>query len=261
MGFKSKCLPESTIHNILILPFENNYYIDISKKHPDCPTLENIHSLISKEDICKLSASVKGPWAVLQQTLVLYTLDELCISFNGGKDCTALLALYYAAVMRKYPSFAGKLNALYVQSDSPFPEAEDFISECTEKYNLNVIKINSNIKKALEFLKVSHPRIRGILMGTRKHDPYSERLNLFSPTDPGWPSYMRINPILNWHYSDVWSLLKECKIPYMSLYDRGYTSIGSRHNTMPNPALRMENGEYKPAHMLEDESREREGRM
>ena len=204
---------------------------------------------------------MKGAWAVLQEALVLYSLDELCISFNGGKDCTMLLALYYAAVLKKYPSFTGKLNALYVQGDSPFPEAEEFISECTKRYNLNIIKINLSIKEALEHLQVSHPCIRGILMGTRKHDPCSERLNLFSPTDPGWPKYTRINPILNWHYLDVWSVLKECKIPYMSLYDKGYTSIGNRYNTKPNPALKMENGEYKPAYMLEDESKEREGRI
>ena len=197
---------------------------------------------------------------MLQETLVLYSLDELCISFNGGKDCTVLLAIFHAAVLNKYPSFTGKLNAVYIQAGSPFPEEEEFVSECTEKYNLNIIKFNSDIKKALELLKVSHPQICGILMGTRKHDPYSERLNLFSPTDPSWPQYIRINPILNWHYSDVWSVLMECKIPYMSLYDKGYTSIGSQQSTRPNPALRLENGEYKPAYMLEDESKEREGR-
>lgn len=197
---------------------------------------------------------------MLQETLVSYTLNELCISFNGGKDCTALLALYYAAVMKKYPSFSGKLNALYVQGESPFPQAEEFISECTQRYNLNIIKIKSNIKEALQFLQTSQPSITGILMGTRKNDPHSETLNLFSPTDPDWPKYMRINPILNWHYSDVWCLLRDCQIPYMCLYDNGYTSIGSCRDTKPNPALKMETGEYKPAYMLEDESKEREGR-
>lgn len=216
---------------------------------------------MSTKEISNLSASVKGAWAVLQETLAQYALDELCISFNGGKDCTALLAVYHANVLKKYPSFTGKLNALYVQGESPFTEAEAFISECAERYNLNIIKINRSIKESLECLQELHPRIRGILMGTRKQDPYGERLNLFSPTDPNWPKYMRINPILNWHYADVWSLLQECKIPYMLLYDQGYTSIGGRHDTKPNPALKMENGQYKPAYFLEDETKERDGRI
>lgn len=30
------------------------------------------------------------------------SLDEICIGFNGGKDCTALLHLYHAVVKRYY---------------------------------------------------------------------------------------------------------------------------------------------------------------
>lgn len=41
-----------------------------------------------------------------------------------------------------------------------------------------------------------------------------------------------------------------------------YTSLGSTHDTFPNPALRNENEQalWKPAWMLEDESKERLGR-
>lgn len=222
---------------------------------------EKIYSLLSANDMSNLSACVKGAWAVLKEALAQYSLEELCISFNGGKDCTALLHIYRAIIMEKYPSFSGKLNALYVQADTPFVQAEEFISVSAQNYGLSVITIKANIKEALESLKVSHPCIRAILMGTRKHDPYSLQLKLFSPTDPGWPEYMRINPILNWDYSDVWCVLRECKIPYLSLYDQGYTSIGSVHDTRPNPALKLDNGGYKPAHMLKDVSKERDGRI
>ena len=82
------------------------------------------------------------------------------------------------------------------------------------------------------------------------------KLGYRNPTDPGWPRFVRVNPIINWSYSDVWAYLKRFNVPYCSLYDEGcvllglvivaaaqnllssYTSLGSTYNTFPNPALR-----------------------
>ena len=65
-------------------------------------------------------------------------------------------------------------------------------------------------------------------------DPHSEGQDVFCPSDHGYPPFMRVNPILEWGYGDVWAFLRVTSVPYCSLYDRGYTSIGSVHNTFPN---------------------------
>ena len=50
-------------------------------------------------------------------------------------------------------------------------------------------------------------------------------------------------------------------MPYCTLYDAGYTSLGNVHNTTPNPALLREDGvTYAPAHLLESGGLERAGR-
>ena len=225
------------------------------------PGLEKVYALLEPKDESNLSACVKGAWAIIQETLKLYSLDELCVSFNGGKDCTVLLHILYAALHEVNPP-QQQLKALYIQYDSPFPQAEDFIRKTTLRYNLELTTMKGDIKEALKTLKSTQPQIRAILLGTRRHDPFSDVLRSFSPTDHDWPLYMRVNPILDWHHADVWSVIRECNIPYCRLYDEGYTSLGSSCNTAPNPALKYADGsnKYKPAYMLEDGYLERAGR-
>jgi FAD synthetase len=86
-------------------------------------------------------------------------------------------------------------------------------------------------------------------------------LEEFSPTDADWPSTMRINPILDWNYGDVWNYLLLYKVPYCSLYDQGYTSLGNNSNTSKNPSLKTADGSYLPAYLLKDYSEERKGRI
>ncbi|BAD81409.1 unknown protein [Oryza sativa Japonica Group] len=73
---------------------------------------------------------------------------------------------------------------------------------------------------------------------------------------------MRVNPILDWSYRDVWSFLLTCKVKYCSLYDQGYTSIGSIYDTVPNALLcdSTTGKSFRPAYMLSDGRLERAGR-
>lgn len=132
-----------------------------------------------------------------------------------------------------------------------------------------------------------HRDVKAIFVGTRRTDPHGADLTPRKQTDPGWPEVERIQPILDWTYQDVWNFLRcplfsvkedgigdwgsENGVPYCSLYDEGYTSLGSTFNTFPNPILDTRKGEpideqdrqnhrWLPAYRLEDESQERAGR-
>ena len=102
-------------------------------------------------------------------------------------------------------------------------------------------------------------------MGTRRTDPYSSDLNIFQMTDSNWPQIMRVSPLLDWHYSDIWDYLLYYKVPYCKLYDMGFTSLGNTVNTMRNPSLIcFDKAEVKdvhlPAYKLLRENTERDGR-
>jgi len=145
-----------------------------------------------------------------------------------------------------------------------------------------------------------------IFMGTRKGDPDAATLTgHFSPSSPGWPSFLRVCPLLEWTPSMVWRLLRCAErggrgegmgslrgapasshgdawsshggstlgsvasnmrpgpiatLGWCSLYNVGFTSLGDRSKTKPNPALWRADG-WRPAWELEDDSLERAGRV
>lgn len=150
------------------------------------------------------------------------------------------------------------MDCIYINSEAPFPQLADFIVESAKEYHLNLITIQSSLKAGFEhFLKKVNPKVKRIVVGTRYSDPHGSQLQCEQQTDKNWPKFMRIHPILHWHYCDVWHFLLCCNISYCSLYSHGYTSLGGVHTTIPNPYLKREEG-YLPAYALTDQADERE---
>ena len=54
-----------------------------------------------------------------------------------------------------------------------------------------------------------------------KHLGHAATLSFRNPTDSDWPRFERIHPVINWKYADVWTFLRQLKVPYCQLYDEG----------------------------------------
>ncbi|KAI0705533.1 hypothetical protein C8Q76DRAFT_171491 [Earliella scabrosa] len=219
-----------------------------------------------------LASPVKEALQVIDEALDTWGQEHVSLSFNGGKDCTVLLHLVAASIGHRacadVPS--SPLAAVYIPVPSPFPQLERFIDDAASAYDLDLfhcpqpsnvvlpvetvptpgaasapiperakhVKGGEGMRLALELYKSRFPHVEAILIGTRRSDPHGAKLGFRNPTDEGWPRFVRVNPIINWSYADVWAYLKRFEVPYCSLYDEGYTSLGSTYNTFPNPALR-----------------------
>lgn len=185
--------------------------------------------------------------------------NKLCISFNGGKDCTVILHLLCA--LRCEAGLVEPLRALYIGTADPFPEIGEFVGQAVARYGLALETVTGrSIRDGLGAFLGLHADLQAIAMGTRRDDPHASQLRPFTPTDAHWPQIMRVNPILDWHYGDVWTVMQRLGIPYCSLYDQGYSSLGDRHNTAKNPLLCLPDGTHLPAYALVDGASERAGR-
>ncbi|KAK1260799.1 hypothetical protein QJS04_geneDACA002152 [Acorus gramineus] len=212
---------------------------------------------------------------VIQRAFALYSFEEVAFSFNGGKDSTVLLHLLRAGYHlhkeevhcsneRETDCKSCPMRTIYFESSSAFPEINSFTYETATTYNLPLEIIRSDFKSGLEALLQKKP-IKAIFLGTRIGDPNAVGQEQFSPSSKGWPPFMRVNPILDWSYRDVWAFILTCKIQYCSLYDQGYTSIGSIYDTVPNALLCISDStgnkeKFRPAYLLSDGRRERAGR-
>ncbi|KWU42571.1 adenine nucleotide alpha hydrolases-like protein, partial [Rhodotorula sp. JG-1b] len=233
-----------------------------------------------------LGQQVKHALGVIEAALDRYSLDQLALSFNGGKDCK--LGIDPPAASTADLSPLPRILAVYVRCVSPFPQVEAFVTLCARWYHLELDAVEGGMKEALQtyldrrrtLAATAAARstatrrrrsIKAIMVGTRRTDPHGATLTPFVPTDPSWPDFMRVHPILDWSYKDVWDFLRHPDLtlgagqpaPWCELYDYGYTSLGSTYNTFPNPLLRstaLPLGGWRPAWELEDEDAERAGR-
>jgi 3'-phosphoadenosine 5'-phosphosulfate sulfotransferase (PAPS reductase)/FAD synthetase len=74
-------------------------------------------------------------------------------------------------------------------------------------------------------------------MGSRKDDPYCDKLGnqnidegmvAASDTHKGYPDFLRLNPIINWNYDQVWTFIRDFQVPYCPLYDEGNSYLTVR---------------------------------
>ena len=216
-------------------------------------TRELIDNFLNSSEVQECTKNkLRHSISIVQEAVKQFEVKKLAMSFNGGKDCLVMFYIILYVIGTPVP-------AVYIRSERSFPQLDDFVAECTERYGLDLSVKTSEMKSAFQEYLDANPQKQAIFVGIRRQDPYASNLTYIEPTDHGWPAFTRIQPILDWEYHEIWQFLIICDIPYCSLYDLGYTSIGSMDRTIPNPALKTKTG-YSRAYLLKDNKLERSGR-
>lgn len=134
------------------------------------------------------------------------SFDELAISFNGGKDCLVLLLLFLSSLGTPTIAPTSTVQSVYVMSSHPFAEVDDFVDACVRAYALDLHRYALPMRSAFATYLREHPKIKAVFVGTRRTDPHGEFLGHFDRTDHGWPDFMRVQPVIDWHYQEVWAV-------------------------------------------------------
>jgi 3'-phosphoadenosine 5'-phosphosulfate sulfotransferase (PAPS reductase)/FAD synthetase len=222
---------------------------------------------------------------------IINSKDKLAISFNGGKDClAAYIVLKYYFYCKKFgfdydfesfhsfcnlnptskENFSLKeygLYLIYFINDAYFEEEENYVIEFMRREKIETFYSYSDIATGLKYL-IKNYDLKFVFMGTRVDDmgikqvDNSNRINenkLIHPSTHPYPTFLRFYPIYNFNFEEVWKIILVSKFKYLELYDKGYSSIGKKHNTHVNKNLIVENS-VLPAWCLKKFDTEREYR-
>ncbi|KAL3906832.1 MAG: hypothetical protein SGILL_009117, partial [Bacillariaceae sp.] len=287
---------QETIPNWRMIPKEADDYRTHLEERSPWSEQQYKESLQLYEDLMGCTDSYISPGIqtalnTLDHAYRLYGPNSVICSFNGGKDAVVILHLLRAAHAKFYNSSScsettpTRPRAVYFNNQDEFPEVVSFLKTSVENYDLDMIAFDNGVgfSSGLEIL-VQHNFLPGstavfpmaFVLGTRSSDPNAVGQDHFSPSSHWMPPFMRVNPILDWNYGLVWHFLRLFQLPYCSLYDDGYTSLGTVKDTHPCPALAVNRGEnvgtvaadgnsslpkFWPAYMLRDWDQERAGRV
>lgn len=176
------------------------------------------------EGILRLCARNGIEYEVPMETMLTcenpHSLEEISFSYNGGKDCLVLLILLLAALSNHQSSSSSSsssskpkpkplplaLPSVYILSPHPFPEVDTFVASSSAHYHLQLSRYASPMKEAFTQYLHDHPVVKAILVGTRRTDPHGADLTHFDLTDGGWPRFMRVHPVIDWHYREIWGV-------------------------------------------------------
>lgn len=237
-------------------------------------TVSGIHYAESALQMCllpkklELDSKIAESKRIIRETWNKYKEIPLC--FTSGKDCLAVLQLLKSTLvlsewsaLKCYYFNEEKTNSTTLETDAV--AIVNYIQTIEKMYNVNVIRIASRDMKQELYSLIDQCHYAAMFMGQRSSDP-GKLKDVITRTDFDWPNIYRINPILNWTYYDVWAFIYSEKLPYLSLYDYGISSMGSSAaSRCTNPHLIKSSTDEivqykKPWQLLNAELYERYGR-
>ena len=208
----------------------------------------------TKLDIPGLDAELsrQSPQKILERALSLF--DNLAISFSGAEDVVLIdMAHRINKDIKVFSLDTGRLH----------PETYQFIDQVRKRYGIPIevmypdgaeVEALVKAKGLFSFYEDGHKEccdIRKVaplrrklstldawITGQRKDQNPSTRAsvpvvqvdNAFST---GENALIKFNPLANWTSADVWMYIRTYEVPYNSLHERGFVSIGCEPCTRP----------------------------
>ncbi len=200
----------------------------------------------------------------LHQAISMAESARIAVAWTGGKDSTVALFLWREVLggQNQNTQPAGALN---LDTGLKFPEIIDFRDQMANAWGIALSIVRPEIDLAdypvaedpvqcCQDLKILplHKAIVDLdielLITGLRADEHPDRLFRSWKEQRSNPDYTMLNPLIHWTEMDIWAFTLQNGLPYCSLYDHGYRSLGCRPCTS-SPAQTERSGRN---HVKED---------
>ncbi|MGD9725993.1 MAG: phosphoadenylyl-sulfate reductase [Nitrospiraceae bacterium] len=191
----------------------------------------------------------KQPWEVVEFALQRYA-PRIVLACSFGAEDVALFDMIHR-IDPAAPVF-------YLDTDFLFPETVEVKDRLVARYGLKpeqLIQVKSRLtpeQQASEYGPALWSRDPDRCCALRKIEPLTRVLGNYAAWITGirrdqaptranagiieWDrkfQLIKVNPLARWNSDEVWSYIRIHEIPYNTLHDRNYPSIGCTHCTAP----------------------------
>ncbi len=194
-----------------------------------------------------LEQKIEKAKLVIKEAAKKFPNKSIAVAWTGGKDSTVLLHLIKKTFDGKIP-----FKVFFNDSTLEFREIYSFIKKLKKDWRLDLLwikhlpqdlyayKRTADKEEKMEIMRIakinainfvlSKYKIKVFVSGIRRdeHEARSKE-TYFSKRS----NHVRVHPILDFTVKDIWTYIKKYQVPYVSLYDKGYKSLGEKPFTKP----------------------------
>ena len=209
-------------------------------------TIQAKQPRLSAEQVAKINKSLEGASA---QKILEWALKELhpkiALASSFGLEDVALIDMM-VKINPKARIFSLETGRLHqetydvmdeikdrynIQIEVFFPDAARVEKMVREKgmnlfyHSVENRKLCCGIRK-VEPLNRALSQLDGWITGIRKDQTQNRTTANYVEIDTDHGNIIKVNPLLDWSLDQVWVYVKQNKVPYNILHDRGFPSIG-----------------------------------
>lgn len=156
-------------------------------------------------------------------------IDMMC---NINRNLTRVFTLDTGRLNQETYDLIDKIRKKYdIKVDAYFPNASD-VEKMVANKGMNLMyesvenrKLCCNLRK-VEPLKRALKQFDCWITGLRREQSTTRNKILKIEVDTLNNNITKLNPLADWTNDEIWRYIRENKVPYNELHDRGYPSIG-----------------------------------
>lgn len=191
------------------------------------------------------------------EELLSWALNEfypnIALAFSGQAEDVVVLDIMHKVAPDKIRVFmldTGRLpEEIYelvdkvrehygVEIEIYYPDTKE-IEEFVKRYGINPFYRDVELRHLCCKIRKVNPLLRALsgidawITGLRRDQFPTRATTRKIQIDHDHYGILKISPICDWTWDEVWQYIKKYNLPYCKLYDRGYTSIGCEPCTRP----------------------------